>query len=173
MSSSQANTHVRLAEKQVTRYREDVGDWQSEHDALARTCWPIEDLVNKGSHYLQALMRLDEAVRDEQLQSNGNIDALLAVRFNLREWLQVSEQVLGYVERLEREYDHVEGAVCFRDDIEMVRQRLESTRPIHIDELGRVFEVTGELVFLPGLTPDDILESLHDEREGRLVPLAE
>jgi hypothetical protein len=173
MSLAQPNSRIRLAEKQVARYREDVGDWQSENDALARGCWPVEDLINNGTHYLQSIVRLDAAVRNEHSHPQGDIDAILAVRYQLRGWLQISEQVLVHVERLEREYGHVEGAAHFRDDIEGVRKRLDSTRPIQIDEFGRVFEVGGELVLLPGLTPADILESLEDERAGRLVPLTD
>ena len=65
MSSSQANIRIRLAERQLARYREDVGDWQVEHDALAQDCWPIEDLIENGNHYLRSILRLNEAAKSE------------------------------------------------------------------------------------------------------------
>jgi hypothetical protein len=173
MSLAQPDSRIRLAEKQVARYREDVVDWQSAHDALARSCWPIEDLINNGTHYLRSILRLDAVVREATSPPQADIDALLAVRYHLRGWLQISMQVLADVDSLEREYGQVEGAALFRDDIDAVRKRLDSTRSVQIDEFGRVFGLGGELICLPGLTPADILESLEDEREGRLIPLAD
>lgn len=173
MSSSQANIRIRLAERQLARYREDVGDWQVEHDALAQDCWPIEDLIENGNHYLRSILRLNEAAKSEGAESSCKTDAILAVRYHLRGWLEVSEKVLHEVEKLEKEYGHLEGADRFREDIERVRYRLVSSKPIHIDELGRVFDENGELVLLPGLTSNDILDSLADEGEGRLVPFTD
>ena len=172
MSLAQPNNRIRLAEKQVARYREDVGDWQNEHDTLARTCWPIEDLISNGNHYLQSILRLDAAVRQESLLPQGGIEAYLAVRFALREWVEISQSVLKSVEMLEEEYGGVEGAAALRENVEMVERRLDSARPIAIDDRGGAFEVTGERIILPGITPEDLLESLEDERQGRLHRLS-
>ena len=46
-------------------------------------------------------------------------------------------------------------------------------RPIHVDEQGRMFEVTGEPIVIEGLEPDKILEALADEAAGRSRPLRE
>jgi hypothetical protein len=45
-------------------------------------------------------------------------------------------------------------------------------RPVQVDEDGRLFEMTGEQIKMPGLEPADILEALDDFRSGRLVPNA-
>lgn len=41
-------------------------------------------------------------------------------------------------------------------------------RPVRVEEDGRIFEMSGEQFLMPGLEPADILESLEDERAGRL-----
>ncbi len=52
---------------------------------------------------------------------------------------------------------------------ERVRRRLdlEDLRPIHVDEQGRMFEVTGEPIVIEGLEPDKVLQALADEAAGR------
>jgi hypothetical protein len=185
MSSAQANIRVRLAERQVARYREDVGDWQNEPDALARKCWPIEDMIARGLHYLSSILRLDDMVRDtdgfqdecseevEKEVTESVEEAVVAVRFNLREWLELSERILPDVRALELEYGRVEGAEQFREKIDEIRERLDSSHPITIDEHGRVFDHEGRRLCLPGLSAADIVRSLEQERAGRLVPLAD
>ena len=58
---------------------------------------------------------------------------------------------------------------------ERVRRRpdLEDLRPIHVDEQGRMFEVTGEPIVIEGLEPDKVLEALADEAAGRSRSLRE
>ncbi len=42
-----------------------------------------------------------------------------------------------------------------------------SIRPVLVDDSGRIFEMTGERICMPGLEPERILESFEDERAGR------
>jgi hypothetical protein len=44
-------------------------------------------------------------------------------------------------------------------------------RPVMVDESGRIFEMTGEQIVMPGLEPEAILESFEDERAGRMRSL--
>lgn len=44
-------------------------------------------------------------------------------------------------------------------------------RPVRVDETGRLFEMSGEPIVVPGLTPEDILQGIEDERAGRLRSL--
>jgi hypothetical protein len=44
-------------------------------------------------------------------------------------------------------------------------------RPVRVDESGRIFEMTGEQIVMPGLEPEAILESFEDERAGRMRSL--
>jgi hypothetical protein len=171
MSSAPPDNRLRLAEQQVARYREDIEEWQREHNEVAQKSCPIEDVIINGTHYLHAIIRLDAALKSESMREQGGIEPSLGIRYALREWLVVSQRVLEQVERLERDYGHVEGASVLRSDIEMVQTRLDSTRPISIDALGRVFEITGERIILPGLSPDNVREAMEDEREGRVYPL--
>jgi hypothetical protein len=48
-----------------------------------------------------------------------------------------------------------------------------SIRPVVVDESGRIFEVTGEQICMPGLEPQAILDSIEDERAGRTHSLKE
>jgi hypothetical protein len=42
-----------------------------------------------------------------------------------------------------------------------------SIRPVMVDESGRICEMTGEPICMPGLEPQAILDSFEDERAGR------
>jgi hypothetical protein len=44
-------------------------------------------------------------------------------------------------------------------------------RPVRVDESGRIFEINGEQIVMPGLEPEAILESFEDERVGRMRSL--
>jgi hypothetical protein len=160
MTPSQPSTRVRFAQKQAERFREDVGDWQSEHEPVVMS---IEDVVSAGSYYLRTIIR----------RLPGDIEERLGVRYALRKWLETSQQVVAHLEDLEKEGGQIEGAALLRSNVEMVHSLLDSARAIHIDEHGQVFELSGERVILAGLTPEDVLESLEDERQGRVYPLAE
>jgi hypothetical protein len=46
-------------------------------------------------------------------------------------------------------------------------------RPIRVDEQGRMFEMTGEPIIVPGLEPDKVLKGMADDAAGRARPLSE
>jgi hypothetical protein len=47
------------------------------------------------------------------------------------------------------------------------------TRPVRIDADGRIFEMSGEPLEIPGLAPEDVLEAIADVAAGRVRPLKE
>jgi hypothetical protein len=49
----------------------------------------------------------------------------------------------------------------------------KSIRPVRVDDQGRIFEMTGEQIVMPGLEPDTILRALKDARLGRTRSLKE
>jgi hypothetical protein len=49
----------------------------------------------------------------------------------------------------------------------------QSPRPVRVDEAGRIFEMSGEQIIIPGLAPKNILKGIEDERAGRLRSLEE
>lgn len=66
-------------------------------------------------------------------------------------------------------YYDIDGNLTRADD-EEIRQ---STRPVRVDEAGRIFEMSGEPIIMPGLAPENILKGIEDERAGRLRSLEE
>ena len=46
-----------------------------------------------------------------------------------------------------------------------------TTRPVHVDESGRIFDASGQLVSAPGLEPTKVSRGLDDESAGRVRPL--
>lgn len=46
-------------------------------------------------------------------------------------------------------------------------------RPIRVDEEGRLFEMTGEPIIVPGLEPDKVKKGMADDAAGRTRPLSE
>ncbi len=46
-------------------------------------------------------------------------------------------------------------------------------RPVRVDSVGRIFELTGEQIVMPGLEPEAVLEGLADFEAGRYRPLEE
>lgn len=48
-----------------------------------------------------------------------------------------------------------------------------SPRPVRVDEEGRLFEMDGTPIVMPGLEPEHILKGIEDERAGRLRSLEE
>jgi len=48
-----------------------------------------------------------------------------------------------------------------------------SPRPVRVDEDGRLFEMDGTPIVMPGLEPEHILKGIEDERAGRLRSLEE
>jgi hypothetical protein len=168
MTSAQASAGIRLAEKQISRYREDVEEWKRDHDVVAKLCWRIEELIESAHHSIHSIMRAEAALRADAISEGENLELSLKLRYVFNEWLELSKtEILTVVERLEERYN-INGASVLRSDIETVQARLNSVRPVRIDETGRVFEETGEQVLIPGLTPEDIRKSLDDEKAGRV-----
>ncbi len=55
--------------------------------------------------------------------------------------------------------------------IERKAKSKPAIRPVMVDESGRIFEMTGEQIVMPGLEPEAMLESFEDERAGRMRSL--
>ena len=42
-----------------------------------------------------------------------------------------------------------------------------SIRPVVVDVAGQIFEMTGERIVMPGLGPQDVLDAIEDDLNGR------
>ncbi len=114
-----------------------------------------------------------------------------------REWSAPCERCIDEIDQIRSTRSRVEGAEQFKshcaeakrilagespffDDVNNASRWAAVTaflrpnvRPVRIDEDGRIFEMSGEQLHIPGLEPADVLEALEDEREGRLYSLDE
>jgi hypothetical protein len=59
------------------------------------------------------------------------------------------------------------------DRLEEVTGLRPEIRPVRVDEKGRIFEMSGEQLEVPGLSPEDVLEGIADVKAGRVRPLKE
>ena len=46
-----------------------------------------------------------------------------------------------------------------------------TTRPVHVDESGNIFDASGHPVSAPGLEPEKVSKGLDDESAGRVRSL--
>jgi hypothetical protein len=67
-------------------------------------------------------------------------------------------------------FDDVEKAGLWAARTARYRQ---ATRPVNVDEAGRITELSGERFAMPGLAPADVLEAIEGVRAGRTRPLRE
>jgi hypothetical protein len=120
---TQPLARIGYAEKEVDRYKVDVRDWKTKHSDLAERCWPWEDLAAKANFLFGRILDLDTDVQEEILAGRMEYDAEFdnKLRGLLREWLEVSEDVLPHLVRLEAEYEVIDGAAQLRDNIEQAR----------------------------------------------------
>jgi len=54
-----------------------------------------------------------------------------------------------------------------------ISQLPANPRPVCVDGHGNIFEITGESVSIPGVTPDMVLEGLEDSAAGKYRPLTD
>jgi hypothetical protein len=175
MSMKQSLIRIKFAEKELLRYREDVGDWNEQHDELASDCWIWEDLVAKANFLFERLTCLFADIAKFALECDQQLAEVMRARNlrNLAVWQEVSVRLLAQAMVAERGCGSVEGVELLRANNGKATEKLNSPRPVRIDENGRIFEMSGEQIILSGLAPEEVLKSLEDERCGRTRPLRE
>jgi hypothetical protein len=155
------------------------------------------ELIKQGNSLFENL-RLEERawrmriIRGEELYDEA-VEQKLMDGYNL--WSDQSLDLLERIDSIETEQRAIRGEDSFRAHIDEAEEilfennpifregdfaarwyaaidfRIPKPRPVRVDSEGRIFEMTGEQITMPGLEPDAVLEALEDERAGRLHSL--
>lgn len=159
----------------------------------------LEGTLDTGNWLFESIRLIERNWRTEVLERKTPYDpdeAKSIMDFYGR-WAMPCHRCLEEIKSVESEGGQVHGAKRFRryceqaedillgdnpffDDAEKAGKWAAITatyrapcRPVVVDEDGRIFETDGGRFNMPGLTPADILESLEDERAGRMRSLKE
>ncbi len=170
MATSQPLDRLEFAEKEIVRYKEDLDEWKQKHEQLVNYWSPIEDFVPKAIYLYEFITRQGKRLHERALEQREDLVPEIYVRNRLRlkEWLTLSLLVQDELRSVAAEYigelpDAAKLATC----IEQARSRIDSPRPVKIDDDGRIFEMNGEQFIMSGLEPENVLSGLEDERAGR------
>lgn len=116
MATIQPLDRLRYAERQIDHCREDVDEWKRLHDDVKQDCWVWEDMVDRANDIFSRFLNLDvdiqQAIFAGRMPFNEDIDRQM--RDLLRSWLELGEQLLPEVLRLEQKYGQVDGATRLR-----------------------------------------------------------
>ena len=136
MSTTQPTTRIEFAEREVGRFVEDIQDWKQRHDEVAKNCWPLEDLVAKANYVFVRIMGLDTDIQEGVLNGQIEFDPLLdeQIRSLLKRWHDISREVLPHVERLNQEYQAIDGSSDFRENFDQARMILTPDLDLFLDE---------------------------------------
>ncbi len=169
MSNTQTLSRIEFAEREFKEYRMYVEAWQKDHDELARQCVAIEDIISKANYVYGRINALTVELKRISTQESA---PELRVRglYLLRAWLAVSLNVEEYARRPEATYERVDGVEALRENIARAQRDVTTSKPVMVDSDGRVFEMSGELAILPGLSPEQIARGIKDADEGANVP---
>jgi hypothetical protein len=143
MPLTQPEERIRFTQKEVGRYQEDVEEWKQAHESLRRDCWFWEKLIGKANRLFNQILDLDSDIRESVF--SGEITAQEEERLHkevvslVQQWLQISQDFLRQVVRLEGEYGVVEGAQELRQHIKDAEGILTSDEQFFQgDELARL-----------------------------------
>jgi len=175
MLMTQPLVRIEYAEREVVRYKQDVEGWKERYNEFARGRGLWEDLIAKANFLLDRLLSLFADITEIALKGDCRLAEELRARnlHVLLEWRDVTLQVLAEARRGELDYGQVAGLDVLRANNERAAEKLNLVREVHIDEGGRIFEMSGEQLIASGLAPEDVLRSLEDERLGRTRSLRE
>lgn len=159
MPMTQPLDRIRYAAKEVHRFQHDVEDWKSAHDELANDCWVWEDLIARANSLFQRIIQLDAYVREAVLAGQIDFDPETEEKVTnlLKDWLEISLELVPIAERLKTEYGAVEGLTELQDKIGQAKAILTP---------DPVFFGTDELAKLRD-------EAIEDHRSGQTEPLLE
>jgi len=115
---TQPRSRIRYAEKEISRFRDDVEDWKRDHHQV-QACWAYEDLVAKANFLYTRIIDLDQDIRESFLlqgcEFNPELDRDLSNI--LSNWLAASLEILPHVGALEKEYSGLDGGDDFRRNV--------------------------------------------------------
>lgn len=103
---------IKFAEKEVKRYRDDVEGWKKLHDDLQEDCWIWEDLIAKANFIFLRYLKLDHDIQQAILTSviDYSEETEQEMWTLLRDWLDISRQLIPQVDRLKQSYGSVDGS---------------------------------------------------------------
>lgn len=126
MIRTQPDGRIQFAEREVERYRNDIEGWKENLDDLAQDCRDFEDVVAKANFVYGRLLDLDMRLQEFAFKAEGEVDlnGIGKLQVIFREWLEVSQEFLPHVLRLEEKYGSVEGGTEFRANVKEARASL-------------------------------------------------
>ncbi len=153
----------------------------------------LHDVLVVGNWLYDAVHIIEHNWRTEVIEGKTPYDASeeTAIMEFYRLWGQPCQRVISEIHKLRSKGHEVRGGEVFEANFEKASAILagenpfyddvdraglwaartarfrQSPRPVRIDEAGRIFELSGERFVMPGLSPDDILQAMDDERAGR------
>ena len=154
----------------------------------------LEDVLSVGNWLYAAVRQVESNWRREVIEGKTlyDPDDEESIMEFFRQWSVPCDRCLKEIDRLSSRRLKIEGSQLFRsycaesasalagkshffDDeknatrwaavTEFLRP---SPQPVRVDEAGRILLMTGEQLDVPGLEPAKVLNSLDDERAGRL-----
>jgi hypothetical protein len=176
MPTAQPFIRIELAEKEIVRFREDLEDWKRRHQELAEDCWFWEDMAGKANYVFQQIARSAPYIQKLAEEQNDAVvrEVYVRNRHVLKAWLEMAQRVRREMERLESEYGEVSGAESLREHVAEAERKLHTPRPVTIDETtGAILETDGTQFLFAGVTEQEVLNALEEERAGRMSSLKE
>jgi hypothetical protein len=167
---------IEFAEKDVVRFKEDLEVWKQLHQKLATDCWFWENMAEKINCLFLQITRSEPDIRKlaEEYKAATAHELYVRNRHVLNAWLDLALRVRREMEWLQGEYGEVSGAELLREHVEIAERKLHTPRPAMIDETtGEIFEADGKPFLFAGVTRQEVLKALEEERSGRMTSLRE
>jgi hypothetical protein len=178
--SIMAMTHplarIEYAQREVVRFRDDVEDWIRRQEEVGAESWVWEDMSAKAIFVFDQITRLESDIRKFAMERDRDLGQELYVRHRqlLANWLDAALQVQREAEQVKSPVGEVGDADMLRKQIEQAQQKLHLPRPVATDEAtGDLDESNGDPVRSPGVTRQEVLSALEDERAGQITSLKE
>jgi hypothetical protein len=173
---------LRDAQRIASSYANDLAyeydAWKRDH-AVTMDCRDWEERITYFNSILRAVLTFESKRRAEITEGEGPPDQEIESRraLGLRNLLNPCAKVREIIDWFQSQEYGVDGASEFRSlctGIEMMIRTSElpsNPRPVHIDEHGNIFEITGEPVVVPGLKPDQVQKGIAEAQAGMGRPL--
>jgi hypothetical protein len=117
MTTYQPRARIRFAQKEVSRFHEDIEDCKVENDDLAIDRGLAGDLVARTNFLFGWIMLLDNSIHIAVLEGLAPDNLTLLAEQTLREWLAVCLLLSAKIDQLEKEQGPIEGAAEVRSRI--------------------------------------------------------
>jgi hypothetical protein len=154
----------------------------------------LEDVLGVGNWLYEAVRLVEGNWRTEVIYGKTlyDPDEEASIMDFFREWSAPCDRCLREIDRISAKPSRIAGANRFKDNCTEARRVLAgqspffddasnaarwtrvtaflhpSPCPVIVDDGGRIIEMTGEQLNIPGLEPTKVLKALDDERAGRL-----